>query len=97
MSGDVRKLFDARGRLRPISQLSAEDAAVIAGFEVIIKNAGGGDGHQDVIHKVRLTDRARYVELAAKHFKLLTDKLEVNASVNLIERLQRARRRMQLD
>jgi hypothetical protein len=46
---------------------------------------------------VRLTDRARYVELAAKHFKLLTDKLEVTASVDLVERLQRARRRIQQD
>jgi hypothetical protein len=93
----VRKLFDAQGRLRPISQLSAEDAALIAGFEVIIKNAAGGDGHQDVIHKVRLTDRARYVELAAKHFRLLTDRLEVTASVDLVERLQRARKRIQQD
>ena len=72
-------------------------AALIAGVEVIITNAAGGDGHQDTIHKVRLTDRARYVELAAKHFKLLTDKLEVTSSVDLIERLQRGRRRAQQD
>jgi hypothetical protein len=46
------------------------------------------------VHKVRLTDRARYVELAAKHFKMLTDKLEVQADTTLlIERLQRGRQR----
>ena len=50
-----------------------------------------------MIHKVRLTDRARYVELAAKHFALLTDKLEVKAEATLlVERLQRARQRMRL-
>ena len=95
VTGDVRRLFDAQGRLRPISELSAEEAALIAGFEVIIKNAAGGDGHTDTIHKVRLTDRARYVELAAKHFALLTDKLQLTADVTLVERLQRARRRIE--
>jgi hypothetical protein len=44
VAGDVRRLFDAQGRLRPISQLSAEEAALIAGFEVIIKNAAGATG-----------------------------------------------------
>jgi hypothetical protein len=44
---------------------------------------------------VRLKDRARYVELAAKHFTLLTDKLEVTSSVDLIERLHRGRKRAQ--
>ncbi len=95
VTGDVRRLFDAQGRLRPVSELSAEEAALIAGFEVIIKNAAGGDGQTDTIHKVRLTDRARYVELAAKHFALLTDKLQVTADVTLVERLQRARRRIE--
>src|SRR5262245_5366904 len=37
--GDVRRLFDAQGQLKPITELSADDAALIAGFEVIVKNA----------------------------------------------------------
>ena len=49
----------------------------------------------DITPADRVTDRARYVELAAKHFKLLTDKLEVAGSVDLIERLQRGRKRAQ--
>jgi len=43
--GDIRRLFDEHGHLRPITSLSAEDAALIAGWEVIIKNAAAGDGH----------------------------------------------------
>jgi hypothetical protein len=38
LCSDVRRLFDDKGNLRPIRALSAEDAALIAGFEVVIKN-----------------------------------------------------------
>jgi len=74
--GDVRCLFDEQGQLKPITELSADDAALIAGFEVIVKNAAAGDGHTDTVHKVKLKDQARFVELAAKHFGLLRDRLE---------------------
>src|SRR5262245_39138560 len=74
--GDVRRLFAAHGQIKPITELSAEDAALIGGFEVIIKNAAAGDGHTDPIHKIKLKDQARYVEMAAKYFGLLRDRLE---------------------
>jgi phage terminase small subunit len=64
IDGDIRRLFDEHGNLRPIQSLSAEDAALIAGFDVQIRNLAGGDGHQDTIVKVRLKDQARFVEMA---------------------------------
>jgi phage terminase small subunit len=45
--GDVRRLFDELGNFRPIHTLPAEDAALIAGFELVFKNAAAGDGHTD--------------------------------------------------
>jgi hypothetical protein len=39
VQGDVRRLFDGKGNYVPIQKLSAEDAAFIVGFEVVIKNA----------------------------------------------------------
>jgi phage terminase small subunit len=45
--GDIRNLFDADGNLIPISQLRPADAALIAGFEVVIRNAAPGDGHTE--------------------------------------------------
>jgi hypothetical protein len=62
----VRRLFDDKGNLRPIHTLSAEDAALIPGFEVVIKKVVGGDGHTDTVIKVRLKDQGRFVELAMK-------------------------------
>lgn len=69
--GDIRALFDEVGNLKPISQLTEEEASLIAGFEIIKKNAEAGDGHIDTVHKVKLKDQSRYVEMAAKHFSLL--------------------------
>lgn len=93
VDGDVRHLFDEHGNLRPIASLSAEDAALIAGFEVIVKNAAAGDGHTDTVHKVKLKDQSRYVEMAAKHFSLLTEKVELHVTVELLSRLDIGRQR----
>lgn len=81
--GDIRTLFDQAGNLRPIHSLSFAEAALIAGFEVVIKNAAAGDGHTDTVHKVKLKDQARFVEMAAKHFGLLVDKLEHSGGIEI--------------
>jgi phage terminase small subunit len=81
---DVRKLFDSNGNLRPITSLGDDEAALIAGFEVIVKNAEAGDGHTDKVHKIKIVDRARYVEMAAKHFKLLTDVQQQTGAVKMV-------------
>ena len=71
VQGDIRTLFRPDGSLKPITELTEEEASLIAGFEVIKKNAEAGDGHMDTVHKVKLKDQSRYVEMAAKHFRLL--------------------------
>lgn len=73
---DIRSMFDERGNLRPLHELTAEQAACIAGFEVIKKNAEAGDGKVDVVHKVRVIDKTRSLEMLAKHFALLTERVE---------------------
>ena len=90
---DARQLFDDCGNLRPLHELTEEEAWCIAGFEVVIKNAAAGDGHTDTVHKVKLIDRGRYVELAAKHQGMLIEKREVNVTVNVVDALQAARKR----
>ena len=91
--GDIRRLFDERGNLRPITSLSAEDAALIAGCEVIIKNAAAGDGHTHAVYKFNLRDSSAYVEMAAKHFALLADVVRLDRDKELLERLDRGRQR----
>lgn len=93
IAGDVRKLFDERNNLRPIRELEPEEAALLGGFEVIIKNAQAGDGHTDTVHKIKLVPRERYVEMGAKHFKLLTDVVSVQTDDARMARLLAGRKR----
>ena len=72
---DVRGLFDERGNLRPLHELNDEQAAAIASLEVVIKNAKAGDGETDTIHKIKVWDKTRSLEMLAKHFALLTERV----------------------
>jgi phage terminase small subunit len=56
---DIRALFDEHGNLRPLQQLTPEQASSIASVEVVIKNAKAGDGVTDTVHKIKLWDKPR--------------------------------------
>lgn len=78
---DIRGLFDADGNLKPLHELTAEQAACIGGFEVIKKNAEAGDGKIDTVHKIKVIDKTRSLEMLAKHFALLTEKIEHSGGI----------------
>ena len=90
---DVRDLFDEQGKLRPIHTLTREQSAAIAGLEVIIKNAEAGDGHMDTVHKIKVWDKPRTLEMLGKHFKLLTDQISITTDDANIQRLLDGRQR----
>lgn len=77
---DIRQLFDAAGNLRPIHTLSDDAAAMVAGMEVIIKNAEAGDGVTDRVHKVKVVDPVKPLEMLAKHFGLVTERVDVRVT-----------------
>jgi phage terminase small subunit len=74
---DVTGVWDDAGNLKPFSAWSEEQKAALAGFEAIIKNAAAGDGHTDTVHKVRLHDKLKALDLLARHFKLLHDQVSI--------------------
>lgn len=90
---DARSFWDEHGNLKPLKDLTAEQGSALAGFEAVIKNAQAGDGITDTIHKIKFWDKTRALESLAKHFKLLTDVVDVRASDELIARLDRGRAR----
>lgn len=90
---DPRSLFDAAGNLRPIHELTAEEAACIGSFEVIKKNAEAGDGIMDTVHKVKILDKTRTLEMLGKHFALLTERVHHTADDVLVEALKGGRKR----
>lgn len=78
---DVRKLFTADGNLKPIHELGDDEAAAIASLEIVKKNLAAGDGQTDTVHKLKTWDKTRSLEMLAKHFGLLVDKLEHSGEV----------------
>lgn len=78
---NVKHLFDQVGNLKPIHLLTDEEAACIASLEVIKKNAEAGDGKIDTVHKVRVWDKTRSLEMLAKHFGLLIEKVEHGGTI----------------
>ena len=81
------------GALLPFDQWPADALALLEGFEVIVKNAAAGDGHVDTVHKVHLAKKLGALELLAKHFKLVTEKVEVEVH-DVAGVLQAARNRL---
>lgn len=91
---DARHLFDTDGNYVPLHQLSEIDAFMIAGFEITTGNVDKGDGKLDRIVKVRLIDRARYVEMAAKYHGLLVERVKIEGDKPLRQKVAAARQRL---
>ena len=75
---DVRKLFDANGNLRPITELSRKEAASLASIEVEELFQGRGEAREKVgrLHKVKRADKVRALELLGKHLKMFAERHE---------------------
>jgi phage terminase small subunit len=82
---DIGQLFDAKGRLRPLHELPADVRAAIASVKISKKNLTAGDGVVEDVIEVKLWDKLRAVEMAAKHHGLLLEKIEHSGKMTLEE------------
>jgi len=72
--GDIRKLFNEDGTLKPITDLDDDAAKIIAGFDI---NTVIGDEFGGIkTTKVKTNDKLRSLEMLGKHLVLFTDKHE---------------------
>jgi hypothetical protein len=81
---DVRRLFDELGRPRPFDELTVEEAGMIESYEISLKDATVGDGIDRVL-KVKLTPRVKYLELAAIHFQLLVQQMNLSGGSTAVD------------
>ena len=80
---DARDFFREDGTLKPLAELTPEQGACVASFEIVVKNAAAGDGMQDIVHKLKFWDKTRALNDLARHFALLVDKVQVSAGDGL--------------
>jgi phage terminase small subunit len=67
---DVRKLFDADGRLKPVSELDDDTAFVISAIDVSLTKLRGADQDQiveEVTRKFRALDKSKALEALGQH------------------------------
>lgn len=91
---DIRGICDSEGNLKPLSELTDEQASCIAATEIIQRNLTSGDGVMDKVHKVKLWDKTKNLELLAKYFNLLQEQVNVNVTLTLPTRLAAGRQRL---
>src|SRR3990167_2141955 len=70
---DIRVLFDENGNLKPVKDLTDDQAAMLASVEVVRQNLTSGDGTQEWVHKVKSWDKLKALEMLARHLKLLNE------------------------
>jgi phage terminase small subunit len=80
---DLRAFFDEHGNMKAIKDLDAEQGAVLAGMEVVIKNAEAGDGVIDRIHKFKVWDKTKALGDLAKYFGLHKEHVEHSGAITL--------------
>lgn len=94
---DPRSFFSADGSLKPLSQLTDDEAAVIAGLDLTELFAGNGDQRNNigVMKKLKLANKLDALEQLGRHLKMFTDKIEVSTDADLTRALLSGRKRAQ--
>lgn len=74
-----------------------EVQAAVVTVKLIKRNLTTGDGVVDTIHEVKLWDKLRALEMLAKHFGLIKERVEHQGSLEVVDilkgRLERAKTR----
>jgi phage terminase small subunit len=78
---DMRDFFDDDGALKPPSRWSVDMGRAVVSFDTVKKNVTSGDGKSDDVFRVRLADKVRSLEMLAKHFGLLVDRVDHSGAI----------------
>lgn len=78
---DIGELFDEHGHLRPAKDLPAFVRRAIVSIEVVKRNLTAGDGAVDTVYKIKLIDKAKMLEILAKHTGLFNDAVDTRPAV----------------
>ena len=78
---DMRTFFDAAGAMKPPSEWTEDMGRAVMSFDVVKRNVTSGDGKVDDVFRVRLADKVRSLEMLAKHFGLLVDRVDHSGAV----------------
>jgi phage terminase small subunit len=96
---DISEAFDDDGSLKPLKEIPVDVRRVIAGVETIehvIPGSGEGEEGAPIVvktKKLKFWSKNEALQTLARHFKLLTDRVEVHDTRGLADRIRKARER----
>ena len=86
---DPRRLFGADGKLKPLTELTEADAAMIEGIDVVRRQAtDGSEGTEEVI-RLKIASRAAYVRMAGELHQLFITRIDAPQVGDLVALLSR--------
>ncbi len=80
---DIGDCFDEAGNLLPIDAMPADVRKAVASVKTLKTNVVSGDGAQETTREIRMWDKVNSLRTLAQHFGLISDKTEVNVTVEL--------------
>lgn len=95
LTADVSQAFDVDGSLLPIHDIPLDLRRTISSFEVEeVWSGRGADREQTgILRKVKFWSKEKGAELLGRHLALFNDKLDLNVSGDLAERIVKGRQR----
>lgn len=91
---DIRRAYDAEGRLLAMADMPPEVAACITAVESLEEYQGKGDDRELIgyTRKVKFSDKLRGIELLMKNLGMLIDRRELSFGKETLEQLVSASR-----
>lgn len=91
---DIGDLFDKDGRLLPLKQWPDHIRAAVSSVKARKYNADAGDGKQEDIVELKLWDKSKNLEMLFKHMGLLIERMDINISTKIEDRIKAGRDRL---
>lgn len=71
------------GNWKPFHELTREQVACVKSVKVVKRNVEAGDGHMDTVYELVLWDKPKALEMLAKHFGLLLERVEHSGGIEM--------------
>jgi hypothetical protein len=91
---DIGELFDKDGRLLPLTAWPDHIRTAVSSVKYRKYNADAGDGKQEDIVELKLWDKSKNLEMLFKHMGLLIERMDINISTKIEDRIKAGRDRL---
>src|SRR3972149_1048900 len=91
---DIGDLFGPDGKLLPLKEWPNHIRAAVSSVKYRKYNADAGDGKQEDIVELKLWDKSKNLEMLFKHMGLLIERMDINISTKIEDRIKAGRDRL---